>query len=93
MDAIVTHVVLDRRGGKDDFEQKLGISVNQLINKLVDQDRVNSVQEESKQLRKDIDRLIGEKKQLEHDLHDADGTYLHRIKERTVLNSIRIMSV
>ncbi|KAF9102025.1 hypothetical protein BGX29_005014 [Mortierella sp. GBA35] len=38
MDAIVTQVVLDRRGITDNFDQKLGISVNQLVGKLVDQD-------------------------------------------------------
>ncbi|KAF9115471.1 hypothetical protein BGX27_007724 [Mortierella sp. AM989] len=57
MDAIVTQVVLDRRGITNDFEQKIGISVNQLVSKLVDQDRLNVALQESKQLRQEVERL------------------------------------
>ncbi|KAF9357922.1 hypothetical protein BGX26_002860 [Mortierella sp. AD094] len=63
MDAIVTQVVLDRRGITDDFEQKIGVSVNQLVSKLVDQDRLNIALQESKQLRSEVERLTKLKEQ------------------------------
>jgi cytokinesis protein len=67
MDAIITQIVLDRRGLTDDFEQKFGVSVNQLVNKLVDQDRVNAVQDELKSLRHQVETLTKEKYTLEHE--------------------------
>lgn len=73
MDAIVTQIVLDRRGLTDDFESKFGVSVNQLVNKLVDQDRVNAVQDELKSLRHQVETLTKEKFALEH---ETEGTYL-----------------
>lgn len=68
MDAIVTQVVLDRRGITDNFDQKLGISVNQLVGKLVDQDRLTQAIEDSKQARQELE--------LELEVGQKDGTFI-----------------
>jgi cytokinesis protein len=74
MDAIVTQVVLDRRGITDNFEQKIGISVNQLVSKLVDQDRLNVAIEDAKQARQELENVTKQKKQLEQESGQRDGT-------------------
>jgi len=73
MDAIVTQVVLDRRGITDDFDQKIGISVNQLVSKLVDQDRLNVALEDAKQARHDLERVTREKHEMELQVGQQDG--------------------
>lgn len=73
MDAIVTQVVLDRRGITDNFEQKIGISVNQLVSKLVDQDRLNVALDDAKQARQELDNVLKQKKQLEQESGQRDG--------------------
>lgn len=76
MDAIVTQVVLDRRGITDNFEQKIGISVNQLVSKLVDQDRLNVALDDAKQARQELDNVLKQKKQLEQESGQRDGMVL-----------------
>jgi len=75
MDAIVTQVVLDRRGITDDFDQKLGISVNQLVSKLVDQDRLQLAIEDAKQARHELEIVSRVKNELELEVGQKDGTY------------------
>lgn len=75
MDAIVTQVVLDRRGITDDFDQKLGISVNQLVSKLVDQDRLQLAIEDAKQARHELEIVNRVKSELELEVGQKDGMY------------------
>ena len=75
MDAIVTQVILDRRGITDNFDQKLGISVNQLVGKLVDQDRLTQAIEDSKQARQKFELVIRQKNELELEVGQKDGTF------------------
>ncbi|KAK3818629.1 MAG: hypothetical protein J3Q66DRAFT_175596 [Benniella sp.] len=89
MDAIVTQIVLDRRGLTDDFEQKFGVSVNQLVNKLVDQDRVNAVQDELKSLRQQVETLTKEKYTLEHEKDEATVSKLNA-QVRTYEDRLRV---
>lgn len=74
MDAIVTQVVLDRRGVTDNFDQKIGISVNQLVSKLADQDRLNAAQEDAKQARAELEKMTRRKNELEREAGQNDGT-------------------
>jgi len=74
MDAIVTHVVLDRRGISDGLDQKIGVSVNQLVSKLVDQDRLNVALEDVKQARQELEMVTKQKNQLELEIGQKDGT-------------------
>ncbi|KAF9905716.1 hypothetical protein BX616_000939 [Lobosporangium transversale] len=80
MDAIVTQVVMDRRGLTDDLEQKIGYSVSQLVSKLVDQDRLNDILEESKQLKQEVENLKRQKIQLEHEIGQKDDGMLSQLK-------------
>ncbi|KAF9135578.1 hypothetical protein BGW39_001904 [Mortierella sp. 14UC] len=80
MDAIVTQVVLDRRGITDNFEQKIGISVNQLVSKLVDQDRLNVALEDAKQARHELDNVLKQKKQLEQESGQRDDGMVSKLK-------------
>ncbi|KAF8924595.1 hypothetical protein BGZ52_008005, partial [Haplosporangium bisporale] len=74
MDAIVTQVVLDRRGVTDNFDQKIGISVNQLVSKLVDQDRLNVALEDAKQARAELEKMTRQKNELEREAgQNGDG--------------------
>jgi len=74
MDAIVTQVVLDRRGITDNFDQKIGISVNQLVGKLMDQDHLDVALEDAKQAQRELDNVLKQKKQLEQESERRDGT-------------------
>ncbi|KAG0377050.1 hypothetical protein BGX24_006792 [Mortierella sp. AD032] len=80
MDAIVTQVVLDRRGITDNFEQKIGISVNQLVSKLVDQDRLNVALEDAKQARHELDNALKQKKQLEQESGQRDDGLVSQLR-------------
>lgn len=72
MDSIVTQIVLDRRGVTDNFDQKLGISVNQLISKLVDQDRLTLALEDAKQARQELEAVSRQKNELELEVGQKD---------------------
>ncbi|KAH7045424.1 hypothetical protein BKA57DRAFT_79829 [Linnemannia elongata] len=80
MDAIVTQVVLDRRGITDNFDQKLGISVNQLVGKLVDQDRLTQAIEDSKQARQELELVIRQKNELELEVGQKDDGMVSQLK-------------
>ncbi|KAF9082646.1 hypothetical protein BGX23_012256, partial [Mortierella sp. AD031] len=80
MDAIVTQVVLDRRGITDNFEQKIGISVNQLVSKLVDQDRLTVALEDAKQARQELDNVLKQKKQLEQESGQRDDGLVSKLR-------------
>ncbi|KAF9089573.1 hypothetical protein BGX23_006574 [Mortierella sp. AD031] len=80
MDAIVTQVVLDRRGITDNFDQKLGISVNQLVGKLVDQDRLNQATEDSKQARQELELVVRQKNELELEVGKKDDGMVSQLK-------------
>jgi cytokinesis protein len=73
MDSIVTQIVLDRRGITDNFDQKLGISVNQLISKLVDQDRLTLALEDAKQARQELEAVSRQKNELELEVGQKDS--------------------
>ncbi|KAF9147778.1 hypothetical protein BG015_010519, partial [Linnemannia schmuckeri] len=80
MDAIVTQVVLDRRGITDNFDQKFGISVNQLVGKLVDQDRLTQAIEDSKQARQELELVIRQKNELELEVGQKDDGMVSQLK-------------
>ncbi|KAG0279795.1 hypothetical protein BGZ95_000200 [Linnemannia exigua] len=80
MDAIVTQVVLDRRGITDNFDQKLGISVNQLVGKLVDQDRLTQAIDDSKQARQELELVIRQKNELELEVGQKDDGMVSQLK-------------
>ncbi|GJJ73060.1 hypothetical protein EMPS_05418 [Entomortierella parvispora] len=80
MDAIVTQVVLDRRGVTDDFDQKLGISVNQLVSKLVDQDRLQLAIEDAKQARHELEIVSRVKNELELEVGQKDEGMVSQLK-------------
>ncbi|KAG0347011.1 hypothetical protein BG004_000301 [Podila humilis] len=80
MDAIVTQVVLDRRGITDDFDQKLGISVNQLVSKLVDQDRLSMAVEEAKQAKLELENMTRLKNELELEVGQKDDGMVSQLK-------------
>ncbi|KAG0363394.1 hypothetical protein BG005_000647 [Podila minutissima] len=80
MDAIVTQVVLDRRGGMDNFDQKVGISVNQLVSKLVDQDRLNVALEDAKQTRTELEKMTRQKNELEREMGQKDDGVVSQLK-------------
>ncbi|KAG0052875.1 hypothetical protein BGZ83_002023 [Gryganskiella cystojenkinii] len=80
MDAIVTQVVLDRRGITDDFDQKLGISVNQLVSKLVDQDRLQLALEDAKQARHELEIVTRHKNELEVEVGQKDEGMVSQLK-------------
>ncbi|KAG0256761.1 hypothetical protein DFQ27_005516 [Actinomortierella ambigua] len=82
MDAIVTQVVLDRRGITDDFEKKLGISVHQLVGKLVDQDRLNYALEDAKQTRNELEKVIRQKNELELEVGQKDDGMVAQLKSK-----------
>ncbi|KAG0235138.1 hypothetical protein BGW42_005788 [Actinomortierella wolfii] len=82
MDAIVTQVVLDRRGITDDFEKKLGISVHQLVGKLVDQDRLNYALEDAKQARAELEKVIRQKNELELEVGQKDDGMVAQLKAK-----------
>ncbi|CAO3564056.1 unnamed protein product [Mortierella alpina] len=80
MDAIVTHVVLDRRGISDGLDQKIGVSVNQLVSKLVDQDRLNVALEDVKQARQELEMVTRQKNQLELEIGQKDDGMVSQLK-------------
>ncbi|KAF9394110.1 hypothetical protein BGX21_010485 [Mortierella sp. AD011] len=80
MDSIVTQIVLDRRGTTDNFDQKLGISVNQLVSKLVDQDRLNDALEDAKQARQELELVLRQKNDLELELGQKDDGVVSQLK-------------
>lgn len=73
MDSIVTQIILDRRGITDNFDQKLGISVNQLVSKLVDQDRLALALEDAKQARHELEIVTRRKNELELEVGQKDS--------------------
>lgn len=102
MDAIVTQVVLDRRGITDDFDQKIGISVNQLVSKLVDQDRLACAIEDAKQARLELENVTRQKNELELEVGQKDGKYrcfvlfninLVKVEELSWRNSYRFLHI
>ncbi|KAF9356289.1 hypothetical protein BGX26_005472 [Mortierella sp. AD094] len=80
MDSIVTQIVLDRRGTTDNFDQKLGISVNQLVSKLVDQDRLNHALEDAKQARQELELVLRQKNDLEFEVGQKDDGMVSQLK-------------
>ncbi|KAF9017972.1 hypothetical protein BGZ52_004645, partial [Haplosporangium bisporale] len=80
MDAIVTQVVLDRRGITDDFDQKMGISVHQLVGKLVDQDRLTFAIEDAKQARLELENVTRQKNELELEVGQKDDGMVSQLK-------------
>ncbi|KAG0304695.1 hypothetical protein BGZ98_005170 [Dissophora globulifera] len=80
MDAIITQVVLDRRGITDNFDQKLGISVNQLVSKLVDQDRLTHAIEDAKQARQELEVVTRQKNELELEVGQKDDGMVSQLK-------------
>ncbi|KAF9930254.1 hypothetical protein BGZ67_005888 [Mortierella alpina] len=80
MDAIVTQVVLDRRGITDNFDQKLGISVNQLVSKLVDQDRLTLAIDDAKQARHELEIVKRQKNELELEVGQKDDGMVSQLK-------------
>ncbi|KAG0317729.1 hypothetical protein BG000_004435, partial [Podila horticola] len=80
MDAIVTQVVLDRRGVTETFDQKIGISVNQLVSKLVDQDRLNIALEDAKQARTELEKMTRQKNELEREVGQKDDGVVSQLK-------------
>ncbi|KAF9363124.1 hypothetical protein BGX34_004815 [Mortierella sp. NVP85] len=80
MDSIVTQIVLDRRGVTDNFDQKLGISVNQLISKLVDQDRLTLALEDAKQARQELEVVSRQKNELELEVGQKDNGMVSQLK-------------
>ncbi|KAF9956390.1 hypothetical protein BGZ72_002808 [Mortierella alpina] len=80
MDAIVTHVVLDRRGISDGIDQKIGVSVNQLVSKLVDQDRLNVALEDVKKARQELETVTRQKNQLELEIGQKDDGMVSQLK-------------
>ncbi|KAF8977913.1 hypothetical protein BGZ46_007008 [Entomortierella lignicola] len=80
MDSIITQIVLDRRGVTDNFDKKLGISVNQLVSKLVDQDRLNHALEEARQLRQELELAIRQKNDLELEVGQKDDGMVSQLK-------------
>ncbi|KAG0026509.1 hypothetical protein BGZ81_006308 [Podila clonocystis] len=80
MDAIVTQVVLDRRGVTENFDQKIGISVNQLVSKLVDQDRLNVALEDVKQTRTELEKMTRQKNELEREIGQKDDGVVSQLK-------------
>ncbi|KAF9283140.1 hypothetical protein BGZ68_005530 [Mortierella alpina] len=80
MDAIVTQVVLDRRGITDNFDQKLGISVNQLVSKLVDQDRLTHAIDDAKQARHELEIVKRQKNELELEVGQKDDGMVSQLK-------------
>ncbi|KAG0009907.1 hypothetical protein BGZ80_001945, partial [Entomortierella chlamydospora] len=80
MDSIVTQIVLDRRGTTDNFDQKLGISVNQLVSKLVDQDRLNHALEDAKQARQELELVLRQKNDLELEVGQKNDGMVSQLK-------------
>ncbi|KAF9109877.1 hypothetical protein BGX27_007091 [Mortierella sp. AM989] len=80
MDSIITQIVLDRRGVTDNFDQKLGISVNQLVSKLVDQDRLNHALEDAKQSRQELELVLRQKNDLELEVGQKDDGMVSQLK-------------
>ncbi|KAF8940983.1 hypothetical protein BGZ58_003405 [Dissophora ornata] len=80
MDSIITQVVLDRRGITDSFDQKLGISVNQLVSKLVDQDRLTLAIEDAKQARQELEIVVRQKNELELEVGQKDDGMVSQLK-------------
>ncbi|KAG0250651.1 hypothetical protein BG011_008195 [Mortierella polycephala] len=80
LDAIITQVVLDRRGITDNFDQKLGISVNQLVGKLVDQDRLTHAIEDAKQARQELETVTRQKNELELEVGQKDDGMVSQLK-------------
>ncbi|KAG0003943.1 hypothetical protein BGZ65_001179, partial [Modicella reniformis] len=80
MDAIVTQIVLDRRGITDNFDQKLGISVNQIISKLVDQDRLAHAIEDAKRARHELEIVTRQKNELELEVGQKDAGMVSHLK-------------
>ncbi|KAF9921658.1 hypothetical protein FBU30_008285 [Linnemannia zychae] len=69
-----------RRGITDNFDQKLGISVNQLVGKLVDQDRLNQAIEDSKQARQELELVVRQKNELELEVGQKDDGMVSQLK-------------
>ncbi|KAF9436650.1 hypothetical protein BGZ76_003376 [Entomortierella beljakovae] len=80
MDSIVTQIVLDRRGVTDDFDRKLGISVNQLVSKLVDQDRLRYALDDAKQAKQELDVVLRQKNDLELEVGQKDDGMVSQLK-------------
>ncbi|KAF9582185.1 hypothetical protein BGW38_000535, partial [Lunasporangiospora selenospora] len=87
MDAIITQVVLDRRGITDGFDRKFGISVNQLVSKLVDQDRLGHAVDDAKQARDELEKVIKQKNELEFEVGQKDGGMVAQLKAN--INSLQ----
>ncbi|KAI1302148.1 hypothetical protein EDD11_005716 [Mortierella claussenii] len=80
LDSIVTHVVLDRRGITDNFAEKIGISVNQLVCKLVDQDRLNHALDDAKTAREELEIVLRQKNDLELEVGQKDDGMVSQLK-------------
>ncbi|CAG8488845.1 26939_t:CDS:10 [Racocetra persica] len=80
IDSLVTQVVLDRHGLDQDWSQSVGLTVSQVLAKMVDQDKLNDALQEAEEAKAEL-KALREKQELmsKQDVSESDGELKKKI--------------
>ncbi|CAG8599928.1 3863_t:CDS:10 [Ambispora gerdemannii] len=84
IDALVTQVVLDRRGLDQDFTHSVGISVSQVIDKLADQEKLQAAIEEAREAKLIAEKALKEKNELHKELSKGSDGLVSELKAKVL---------
>ena len=73
IDALVTRVVLDRRGLDQEWFNAVNVTVSQVLSKMADQEKLTNALEEAKEAKTVAEKALREKQELQNELSLGAG--------------------
>lgn len=73
IDALITQVVLDRRGLDQDWSNSVSITVSQVLSKMADQEKVEAALQEAEEAKAIAEKALREKQELQNELSLGAG--------------------
>ncbi|CAG8584202.1 10129_t:CDS:10 [Ambispora leptoticha] len=84
IDALITQVVLDRRGLEQDFTHSVGISVSQVLDKLADQEKLQAAIDEAREAKLIAEKALKEKNELQKELSKGTDGLVSELKAKVL---------
>lgn len=82
IDRLITSIVLDRKSIDGDFSSIMGVSVNSVVAKFADQDRLQEAITETTELKVIISKLKRDKEALEEEVNQGNDGLVKNLKTR-----------
>src|SRR5581483_4518655 len=73
IDALVTRVVLDRRGLDQEWFNAVNVTVSQVLSKMADQEKLTNALEEAKEAKTVAEKALREKQELQNEISSGAG--------------------